>query len=57
LRKQKDPQGEIVMSYRLLSRLFTTDRDSWSADKWRRHLLSKADLQSERDDIIAMFVD
>jgi hypothetical protein len=45
------------MSYRLLSRLFTTDRDSWSADKWRRHLLSKADLQSERDDIIAMFVD
>jgi hypothetical protein len=42
----------------LINRIFPfADRDRWSADKWRRHLLSKADTQAERDDIIAMFVD
>lgn len=42
---------------RLLSRLLPfTDQESWSAEQWRRHLLSKAESQSERDDIIAMFM-
>ena len=46
------------MGRRLLSRLLPfTDQESWSAEKWRLHLLAKAESQSERDDIIAMFMD
>ncbi len=29
--------------------------DTWSAEKWRRHLLSRAESQLERDDINATF--
>jgi hypothetical protein len=44
------------MSRNLINRLLpSTDRDKWSADKWRRHLLSRAESQMERDDINAMF--
>ena len=46
------------MARRLLNRMLPfSDQDSWSTDKWRRHLLSKAESQSERDDIIVMFRD
>ena len=30
-------------------------RDNWSAEKWRRHLLSQASTQLEKDDINATF--
>ncbi len=46
------------MGNRLLHRLLpSTDPDNWSAEQWRRHLLSTAASQSERDDIVAMFRD
>ncbi len=44
------------MSRALLLRLLPTiDRDRWTADQWRRHLLSRAESQVERDDINATF--
>jgi hypothetical protein len=46
------------MARRLLNRMLPfTDQNSWSADKWKRHLLSKAESQSERDDILIMFAE
>jgi hypothetical protein len=48
-------QGVIVMGHRLFGQLPFASKESWSADRWRRYLLSRAQSQSERDDIIAMF--
>jgi hypothetical protein len=46
------------MGNRLMHRLFpSTNPDTWSPEQWRRHLLSTASSQSERDDIVAMFRD
>jgi hypothetical protein len=46
------------MVTRLLDRLLPiSGKKSWSADRWRTHLLSKAETQRERDDIIGMFMD
>jgi len=46
------------MGHKLLSRILPrTGQDNWTVARWRSHLLSKADLQAERDDIIAMFMD
>lgn len=44
------------MSSNLFRRILPhVGRDNWSADKWRRHLLSQATSQSQKDDINAMF--
>ncbi len=46
----------FVVSTNLIHRLLPpTNPDRWSAEKWRRHLLSRAETQIERDDINAMF--
>lgn len=46
------------MGHKLLRRIMpSTNKDHWTVAQWRRHLLSKADIQAERDDIIAMFMD
>jgi hypothetical protein len=51
-------EGGPVMGNRLMHRLFpSTNPDTWSPEQWRRHLLSTASSQSERDDIVAMFRD
>ena len=31
------------------------DRENWTADNWRSHMLSRATNQAERDTIIEMF--
>ena len=46
------------MSTRLITRIFPfADQDSWSSTTWRRHLKGRADVQSEREDLIAFFMD
>lgn len=46
------------MGHKLLNRILPrTGRDNWTVARWRRHLLSEAETQAERDDIIAMFMD
>ena len=53
---ETNTQGELQMSRTILQRLFPfTDSDNWSTEKWRRHLLSHATSQLEKDDINAMF--
>ena len=45
------------MSTRLITRIFPfADQEHWSPATWRRHL-TRADSQSDRDDLIAFFMD
>jgi len=42
----------------LITRVFPfADRDRWTAPKWRRHTLTDAETQADREAIMAVFVD
>ena len=46
------------MGHKLLSRILPgTDKDARTVARWRPSLLTRSDIQADRDELIGMFMD